>query len=587
MLRRLTVTLIGILGLLLTPVAPAATCHLGRILELPITMNGLRPLVNVQVNGTDTRFLADSGMFYSSISPPAAAELKLNVRRGPFGLTVRGVAGDARQVDIAVVNKLTLGGITLTRPLEFLVVGGDVGSGASGILGQNFFRIGDVEYDLTGGAIRLWKTEGSCRSANLIYWLKDEQSYSVMDIEWATPRVPHTQGEATLNGTRIHVMFDTGSATSMLTLRAARRAGITPDSPGVVYAGESHGIGRGLIKTWVAPFESFKVGDEEVRHTRLRIGDFDLDTDTEMLIGADFFLSHRVYVASSQHKLYFTYNGGPVFNLTTNTSTASAETPATGEPTTAEEFSRRGTALTARHDFVPAIADLTRACELAPNEPQYFFERAQAYAQNKQLPLAAADLDQVLKLKPDHVQALLWRAERRAHEHDEAGALADLDNADHAASPQADARFAMGEIYGQVHQFTQAITQFNLWIAVHDDDARIATAYAARCRARAMSGQELDKALGDCNKAVHINSGNFVALDSRGLVRLRLGDFGRAVADYTDALKLQSRNPWSLYGRGLAEGRQKNTAASAGDMAAATALAPHIADEFKKMGLAP
>ena len=34
-----------------------------------------------------------------------------------------------------------------------------------------------------------------------------------------------------------------------------------------------------------------------------------------MLIGADFFLSHRIYVASSQRKLYFTYNGGPVFNL--------------------------------------------------------------------------------------------------------------------------------------------------------------------------------------------------------------------------------------------------------------------------------
>jgi len=34
-----------------------------------------------------------------------------------------------------------------------------------------------------------------------------------------------------------------------------------------------------------------------------------------MLIGADFFLSHRVYVASSQNRLYFTYNGGPVFDL--------------------------------------------------------------------------------------------------------------------------------------------------------------------------------------------------------------------------------------------------------------------------------
>jgi hypothetical protein len=65
------------------------------------------------------------------------------------------------------------------------------------------------------------------------------------------------------------------------------------------------------VQTWIAPFASFRIGDEEIRNTHLRIGDTGL-RDVDMLIGADFFLSHRIYVASSQHKLYFTYNGGPV-----------------------------------------------------------------------------------------------------------------------------------------------------------------------------------------------------------------------------------------------------------------------------------
>ena len=636
MLRRVAITLVGILGLWLTPVAFAGKCNLARLLEIPVTMHGLRPLVSVQINGTDTLFLADSGAFFSMISPAAAAELKLKLHPGPFGLVVEGVGGNTRQADIAEVQKVKLAGYTSTRPWEFLVGGGDVGGGASGILGQNILRVGDVEYDLSGGVIRLWKPEGSCRSTNLLYWLKDGQAFSLMDIQWATALIPHTQGEATLNGSRIHVVFDTGASTSMLTLRAAQRAGIKTDSPGVVFAGMSHGIGRGAVKTWIAPFESFKVGDEEIRHTHLRIGDFELSHDMEMLIGADFFLSHRVYVASSQHRLYFTYNGGPVFNLNTNTlqandpqanppsaglSAANPQTPDAGdagstdaagigataasntpppaaanpgavppteEPTTAEGFSRRGSALAARRDFAHAIADLTRACELAPNEPQYFYERAQAYAQNKQPALARADVDQVLKLKPDHVPALVWRAERHVHEHNEAGALADLDAADHAATPQADNRLAMGEIYSQERHFAQAIAQYNLWIAVHDDDARLGWAYTVRCRARALLGQELDKALGDCNKALHLNSSNPAALDSRGLVRLRQGDFGHAVSDYSESLHLEPRNPWSLYGRGLAQEHQKNTTATAeGDIAAATALAPHIADEFKKLGLAP
>jgi hypothetical protein len=34
-----------------------------------------------------------------------------------------------------------------------------------------------------------------------------------------------------------------------------------------------------------------------------------------MLLGADFLRSHRVLVAHSQRKIYFTYTGGPVFQL--------------------------------------------------------------------------------------------------------------------------------------------------------------------------------------------------------------------------------------------------------------------------------
>jgi hypothetical protein len=74
---------------------------------------------------------------------------------------------------------------------------------------------------------------------------------------------------------------------------------------------------RARYSTWlprIAPFQSFRIGGEEIRNTRLRIGDTGLD-DVDMLLGADFFLSHRIYVANSQNKVYFTYKGGPVLDL--------------------------------------------------------------------------------------------------------------------------------------------------------------------------------------------------------------------------------------------------------------------------------
>src|SRR5580700_1979277 len=68
---------------------------------------------------------------------------------------------------------------------------------------------------------------------------------------------------------------------------------------------------------------------------------------------------------------------------------------------------------------------------------------------------------------------------------------------------------------------------------------------------------------------------------------LRTGDRDQAVADFNSTLKQLPKNAWALYGRGVAKERQGKTAEAQGDMAAATALQPEIADTFKKRGITP
>ncbi len=139
------------------------------------------------------------------------------------------------------------------------------------------------------------------------------------------------------------------------------------------------------------PVASFKIGDEEIKHTELRVGDIDLESD-DMLLGADFFLSHRVMVARSQRKLYFTYNGGPVFNLEHTQEAASP--PATGSanpadaPATADGYSRRGAAFASRHEYDSAIADFDRAVALAPADPKFLIARGRAYRAKDRLTYA-------------------------------------------------------------------------------------------------------------------------------------------------------------------------------------------------------
>ena len=601
------------LALLLTLFTSTATagepCKAGLIGELPVTMEGTRPIVHAAINGTDEPFIADSGAFYSMLTPTAAEELRLRVE--PARGYLVGVGGTAR-AGITTAKVFTIFKVDVHN-VEFLVGGNDLGLGAVGLLGQNVFRIGDVEYDLANGMIRILKTKGDCKNTALAYWVSAKGlPYSAIDIDFATREQPHTLGSAYLNGSKIRVMFDTGAHASFLSLSAAKRAGVTPDSPGVKPGGNSSGIGTGVVRTWIAPFATFRIGDEEVRNTHLRIGD-ERVANWDMLIGADFFLSHRILVASSQRKLYFTYNGGPVFNLTTVPEPASGTTepartadgtqppvpapaagaasaqPAAEEPTDAAGYARRGSALAARRDYQHAIADLTRAIELAPDEATYHYERGMAHWQNNEPDAALEDLGAAIRIKPDNVPALVARAELRAGRRDSAESIRpDLDAADRASSNEADVRLALGHLYEYVRDYPAAIAQYNRWIdARSSDEVQMPVARNARCWVRALSGQELDRALADCNAALRARGKVAAFLDSRGLVYLRQGKFDKAIADYDAALALNPKIAWSLYGRGLARQHLGQSAAAQADIAAAKAIFPNIAEEAARDGIGP
>jgi tetratricopeptide (TPR) repeat protein/predicted aspartyl protease len=577
----------------------AGVCKLGRMAEFPITMVGLRALMTAKFNDVDVQLIVDSGAFYSMISPASAAQLNLPTHEAPFGFYVGGVGGGTAHTSIATVKVFTLAGVPL-RNAEFLVGGSDAGAGAVGLLGQNILHIADVEYDLGAGFVRLMKAV-DCSKATLAYWVGASMPYSVMDISQSAGLKASTRGVASVNGSEIHVIFDTGAPTSVLSLKAAARVGIKPGSAGVVDAGAGYGIGKTMFQSYIAPFSSFKIGEEEIRNTRLRMGDIDLP-DADMLIGADFFLSHRIYVANSQHKIYFTYNGGPVFKLdaavhpkTEAARVADASPEEAGKaspaPGDAADYSRRGAALAARLEFEPALAALSRACELAPANPDYLYQRGMVYWQMKQAAPAMADFDRSLELKPGNVTVLVARAELLLQGGDRIRAGSDLDAAAAAAPREANLRLGMAELYVRADLLGPAIQQYDLWIAYHDADARLPMALNGRCWVRALRGADLALAKKDCDAALKRadKSSPFYAqaADSRGLVLLRLGDYDKSIADYDASLKINPKNAWGWYGRGVDKLHTQKTAEGQADMAQATAIWPGVAGEFKRRGITP
>ena len=560
--------------------ARADGCKVNRIAELSVTMQGLRPIVTTLINGRPAPFILDSGAFHSTISAATARELGLRETAMP-GFQLRGVNGSTT-AGVTTVKDFTLAGTTIHN-VEFVVGGTDVG--ATGLFGQNILGLGDVEYDLPDGAVRLFKSQG-CNKTGMAYWTGGKPFFSIA-IESLEAARRHTSGIVELDGAKLRADFDTGAARTVMSLKAAARAGVKPGDPGVERAGWDTGLGGRVARGWIGHFKLLKIGDEELRNVRLRISDIDFDGD--MLLGADFFVSHRLYVSNAQRRIYFTYTGGRVFDTGARADpagpvVAQGGTPAS-DPTDAEGWSRHGAMRETQRDLPGAIADFARAVALAPADPRYTLQRAFAYAAARRPVLAMHDLDTTLQLAPGDAPARLLRAQLRARSGDNPGAVTDLDQLA-AALPRENAnRLELGQLYSTTDAFEKAVAQFDLWLAAHPEDAHRATALNGRCWARALWGHDLGKARGDCDAAVRAVAGNAGYLDSRGLVWLRLGDDDRAIADFDAALAMQPRLAWSLYGRALAERHKGLAERSDRDMAAAVAVVGDIAERAARYGV--
>src|SRR5579859_1021318 len=572
----------------------ASACQLGKLVEIPVTMQGFRPYVKASINGKEATFLVDTGAFFSMVTDDAIDKFGMRHISAPLGLQVKVAGGATREARAAVAENFSFAGANF-KNIEFLA-GGRLDLATAGLIGENLIGPFDVEFDLANGVIRFFSAK-NCANSNLAYWSADKV-WSRLDLDAPGKVLNTVVANARVDGHLIRVKFDSGAGLSVMSRTAAARAGIAPSSEGVDSAGVFYGAyGKGQ-EVFLAPFASFKIGDEEIKNTKLRVGDIAIP-DSDMLLGADFFLSHRIMISGSQRRIYFTYNGGPVFRFDARPAppqTLAAATPvqepqgsasqAGGEadqPKTGGDFQRRGQAFVSRGKSAQAIADFTKAIELEPNDASHYHARALARLAARQPVLAMADLDEALKLNPSDAAAFIVRGQLYLGR-DASHAKADFDQALKLSPDDAQAELQIGYAYARAGMFDPAMQQYDTWIAAHPKDDRMPQILSARCEARALANRDLDKALADCDAALRGDKVSTV-MEHRGLVLLRMGRIDEAIAQYTAAIRLQPRAAQAFYCRGLAELKNGMKAQGDADIAAALAIAPAIAADYKRFGL--
>lgn len=286
------------------------------------------------------------------------------------------------------------------------------------------------------------------------------------------------------------------------------------------------------------------------------------------------------------------------------------------DPKSARAYALMGEFLSDQGDAEGVARNCQAWLAFAPNDPRAHLSYALALGRLGQIPEAHAELDRSLALgptaaayqlkavlaeggPPEEVLAALeaalkvgggedkiyyYRARMRWARGETDLALADVAKAMEYSPASFRLRQLRGEINADAGRYGLAIAEYDALISQQSGWPDL---FNDRCWARARAGTELPKALADCDTALVLDPGRAEALDSRGLVKLRLGDLSGAIADYDEALKTEPPVTTALYGRGLAKRLSGDAAGGDVDLATARELEPGIDQSFARFGVTP
>ncbi|TFW19326.1 hypothetical protein E4L96_11890 [Massilia arenosa] len=293
-------------------VARGEGCKYLTIAELPVTYTGagLQPAVEGKINGKPAAMLIDTGSTWTLITPTAVGTYGLSQRAS--GEYVTGIGGRSRVYQSRVAD-FSIGPVTVHN--RWLRVLGEMAGEPSyaAIIGSDFWMQADFELVLSEKKLRFFKPQSCDRTVFLGYW---DQNAMVIPLE-APGQDPRPHVMVKVNGGEVQAVIDSGATYSVLSKAAASRIGLNPEELPLELSGFAQGAGADRVRSYRVR-ATVSIGDETIRHARLQVSSDSqsFGSGAEMLLGQDWLRAHRVLFASSQQKLYFTYNGIEPFEQT-------------------------------------------------------------------------------------------------------------------------------------------------------------------------------------------------------------------------------------------------------------------------------
>ena len=278
----------------------AQRCTYIHVGDLPIRYvgEGLMPAVEGTINGTPAVMLVDTGAFQTSLTRNGATRRDLSLFM--TGDVVQGIGGRSN-LYLARLKDFSIGPIRSSRGMELNVIGStSVTPAFDAILGAPFLLQMDLELDLRARRMKFYRPR-DCDKTELLLWKEDTV---VLPFARSDDEGPNPHFTVVVNGKKLDAIIDSGAHRSVMTLAAAKRAGIDVNGRGAVRLGEVGGVGTRLAPHWIAPVNQVQFGDETIHEVEIGVIAPQGADDFDLLLGQDFLRAHRVLFAMRQEKLY-------------------------------------------------------------------------------------------------------------------------------------------------------------------------------------------------------------------------------------------------------------------------------------------
>ena len=278
--------------------AQAQDCKLTRFSSLPMsTLSDGRIALPVTIDGHDASFLVDTGGISATMSRSLANEIGKEpkpFRRGLIGVGGAVLSNAIRAEDFA------LGGMHGKDILVFIDERIN-GVGMDGTLAPEMMHRFDVDFDFRGGTVNFF-SQDHC-PGKVVYWTKGGAIVIPMDVQPnGKIRIP-----ITVDGNEVMAILDTGSVTSFVSMKLARRLGVTPDSKDLKLK-RSYGF-RDQFKEYDYPFKTLSLDGLTVNNPQITVmSDAALGggLGNDLTLGISFLRQLHLYVAYKEEKLYIT-----------------------------------------------------------------------------------------------------------------------------------------------------------------------------------------------------------------------------------------------------------------------------------------